>query len=116
MPAVESGSDSSSSEDEGAKHSKKKVAKHARKGSGTYTTHVSSMITDQPEDATDEHGMLNDVIVLELSNDNNGEDRQKNGIKIPKNKNPTANIEEFWEPAPCCKGNTTAHRQCVCCK
>jgi hypothetical protein len=47
--------------------------------------------------------MLNDVVVLELSDDD-GEDTPKNGIKIPKNKNPTADIKEFWEPAPRPKG------------
>jgi hypothetical protein len=85
-----------SSDDEGAKAGKKKVAKWARKGSGMYTTHASSMVTDRLEDTTDENGMLNDVVVLELSDDD-GEDTPKNGIKIPKNKNPMADIEEFWE-------------------
>jgi hypothetical protein len=78
-------------------------------------THVSSMVTDRPEDATDENGMLNDVVVLELS-DNDGEDGSQKGIKIPKNKKPTADIEEFWEPVPHRKGDTTAHHRCLCCK
>jgi len=59
--------------------------------------------------------MLKDVVVLELS-DNDGEDTPKNGIKIPKNKNPTADIEAFWEPVPRRKGDTTPRRRCLCCK
>ena len=59
--------------------------------------------------------MLNDVVVLELS-DNNSEDKPKPGIKIPKNKNLTADIEEFWELVPRCKGDATACRRCLCCK
>ena len=52
--------------------------------------------------------MLNNIAILELS-DNDSEDKPKIGIKILKNENPTANIEEFWEPVPCCKGDATAH-------
>ena len=72
-------------------------------------------VTDLLEDSVDENGMLDDVVVLELSDDN-GEDKPKPGIKIPKNKNPTADIEEFWEPVPRCKGDATARRRCLCCK
>ena len=61
-------------------------------------TYASSTVADRPEDTTDENGMLKDVVVLELS-DNDGEDTPKNSIKIPKNKNPTADIEAFWERA-----------------
>jgi len=78
-------------------------------------TYASSMVADRLEDTTDENGMLKDIIVLELL-DNDGEDMPKNGIKIPKNKNPTANIEEFWELVPRCKGDTIAHCWCLCCK
>jgi hypothetical protein len=67
------------------------------------------------EDTMDENKMLNDVAILELS-DNDSEDKLKTGIKIPKNKNPTSNIEEFWEPVPRCKGDATAHHQYLCCK
>ena len=56
--------------------------------------------------------MLNDVVVLELSDD----DKPKTSIKILKNKNPTADIEEFWEPVPRHKGDATARRRCLCCK
>jgi len=104
----------SSSEDEGAKDGKK-AAKCAQKGSSMYMTHFPSPGTDLLEDTMDENGMLNDVVVLELS-DNDSKDKPKNGIKIPKNKNPTANIEEFWEPVPCHKGDARACRRCLCCE
>ena len=66
-------------------------------------------VTDSLEDSVDENGILDDVVVLELS-DNDNEDKPKPGINIPKNKNPTADIEEFWEPVPRCKGDATALR------
>ena len=72
-------------------------------------------VTDLLEGSVDENGMINDVVVLELSDDN-GEDKPKPGIKIPKNKNPTADIEEFWEPVPRREGDATARRWCLCCK
>jgi len=116
VPTVESDSDSvnSSSEDEGAKFGKKKAENCAQKGSGMYTTHFLSPGTDLLEVTMDETGMLNDVVVLELS-DNDSEDKPKNGIIIPKNKNLTANIED-WEPVPHSKGDARAHCQCLCCK
>ena len=66
-------------------------------------------VTDSLEDSVDVNGILDDVVVLELS-DNDSEDKPKPGIKIPKNKNPTADIEEFWEPVPRRKGDATARR------
>ena len=66
-------------------------------------------VTDSLEDSVDENGILDDVVILELS-DNDSEDKPKPGIKIPKNKNPTADIEEFWEPVPRRKGDATARR------
>ena len=72
-------------------------------------------VTDLLEGSVDENGMLDDVVVLELSDDDS-EDKPKAGIKIPKNKNPTADIEEFWVPVPHRKGDATARRRCLCCK
>ena len=71
--------------------------------------------TDLLEGSVDENGMLDDVVVLERSDDD-GKDKPKAGIKITKNKNPTADIEEFWGPVPHWKGDATACRRCLCCK
>ena len=72
-------------------------------------------VTDLLEGSVDENGMIDDVVVLKLS-DNDSEDKPKAGIKIMKNKNPTADIEEFWEPVPRRKGDATARCRCLCCK
>ena len=72
-------------------------------------------VTDLLEGSVDENGMIDDVVVLELSDDDS-EDKPKAGIKIMKNKNPTADIEEFWEPVPHRKGDATARHRCLCCK
>jgi hypothetical protein len=60
---------------------------------------------------TDEDGMYQDVIVLDIDSDSaDPENKNKN-----KNKNPTADIEHFFKPAKHVKGDKKGRRLCKTC-
>jgi hypothetical protein len=57
---------------------------------------------------TDENRMYKDVNIMEISSDDQSDSR-------PKKRNPTADIEQFFEPSTHVKGDRRGRRRCKAC-
>jgi hypothetical protein len=73
--------------------------------------HSSQIFPGVTDDSRDNEGMHRDVHVMDIDDS----ETESQGTQRPNKKNPTADVDEFFEKVPPQKGDKKGRRRCKCC-